>query len=371
MTDGSIWARLDRLIKDCSSTIDLLAHVTPTSESFEREKQRFLNGETDEPDFDYDDLQYDPERMEQRLEAVEVPDGPVGDLYQRTIQELKAKNELVRHRGEPGTVRDRAREIYGEPSDELLDHARRLLEDHEPDDHERTPVSAEDARETFESALERMELTDWETRYTDTTTVSVSPADKTINVPEDRDFGTIEPIRLAVHEMLHAVRSANGYAQDYEIFGIGIAGYQDTEEGLATFLEEATGYQDRREMRKYAARVIVTNNVQEGKSFDETFQELHEDYRIDEDRAFQYTARGYRGGGFAKDHIYLQGYREVKDYVEQGGDLRKLLRGKIPLEDVTTGKLDNIDGLHEPVYDHLALDQGLEPLFTGEGDAQD
>ncbi len=370
--DTGPWEELDRLIRQTSGIIDIFSNVSPTTESFQQEKERFLSGEIDEPEFDYDPVGYDHEELEQRLCSIDIPDSPVGQLYRKTIEELDRKNTILRNRGDETTVREATKAIYGEPSDDLVEYAEQILEETEPvEEEEQTPVSPEEARKVFDVALETMGMDDWETEYTDKTTVSVKASEKTIKVPDDREYGETEPIRLAIHELLHAARSANGYQQDHGIFGIGVSGYQDTDEGLAIFLEEQTGFQDQSTLRKYASRVLVTHNVMDGRSFRETFQMLNEDYDIDEDDAFKYTARGYRSGGFAKDHIYLQGYRKVKEYIENGGSLDDLYQGKVPLEDVQDGPLDEMDDLEEPEYDHRALDRGLTPLFDDEGDGYD
>jgi uncharacterized protein (TIGR02421 family) len=371
-TDETPWERLDRMIRQSSAMIDIFANVSPSGDSFEREKQRFLDGEIDEPDFEYDPLGYDPDQLHDRLASIDIPDTPVGELYRKTIEELDLKNTILEHRGDEDVVRDAARQIYGEPSDELVEYAEQVLEETDPRTGDRqAPVDADEARQVFDVALQTMGMEDWETEYTDKTTISVKASEKTIKVPDERDYEQTEPIRLAIHELLHAARSANGYNQDQDIFGIGVSGYQDTDEGLAIFLEDETGFQDDDTLRKYAARVLVTNNVMEGKSFRETFEQLHEDHGIDEEDAFQYTARGYRSGGFAKDHIYLQGYRKIKEYVEEGGSLEQLYQGKVPLEDVQDGPLDEMDDLNDPEYDHRALDLGLTPLFGDEDDEYD
>jgi len=371
-TDGTPWERLDRIIRQSSATIDIFANVSPSGDSFEREKQRFLEGEIDEPDFEYDPLGYDADQLHNRLVSAEIPDSPVGELYHKTIEELDLKNTILTNRGDKDIVRDAARQIYGKPDEDLVAYAEQLLEETEPGTEEtKAPVDADEARQVFDVALQSMGMEDWETEYTDKTTISVKASEKTIKVPDEREYEQTEPIRLAIHELLHAARSANGYNQDQDIFGIGVSGYQDTDEGLAIFLEEQTGFQDQDTLRKYAARVLVTNNVMNGKSFRETFEMLHKDHEIDEDDAFTYTARGYRSGGFAKDHIYLQGYRKIKDYVEEGGDLEDLYKGKVPLEEVNDGVLDKMNDLKDPEYDHRALDRGLTPLFGDDGDEYD
>ena len=67
----------------------------------------------------------------------------------------------------------------------------------------------------------------------------------------------------------------------------------------------------------------------EGASFQETFLVLVRDYGFTEIGAFNLTLRLFRGGGLAKDAIYLRGLFEVLDHLGKGGALDPFWMGKI------------------------------------------
>jgi hypothetical protein len=69
-----------------------------------------------------------------------------------------------------------------------------------------------------------------------------------------------------------------------------------------------------------------------GADFMETFRSLYRDYGFNARGAFMMTMRTYRGGGYTKDAIYLQGLVEVLDYLATGKELQTLYLGKIAHE---------------------------------------
>lgn len=50
--------------------------------------------------------------------------------------------------------------------------------------------------------------------------------------------------------------------------------------------------------------------------------------RLDDDKVFYLTARVFRGGGFTKDYLYLEGFREILKYFDAGNKIDYLLVGK-------------------------------------------
>jgi hypothetical protein len=69
-----------------------------------------------------------------------------------------------------------------------------------------------------------------------------------------------------------------------------------------------------------------------GGSFLETFELLHDEHHFGPRSAFMTALRVHRGGGLAKDAIYLRGLRDLLAYLRAGHDLEPLYVGKISLE---------------------------------------
>jgi len=73
--------------------------------------------------------------------------------------------------------------------------------------------------------------------------------------------------------------------------------------------------------------------------------------------------RAHRGGGFIKDHIYLQGRRRIREYLEDGGSLKPLYVGKVPLESVERAEELIGSELNPPEYTPLVLHESIERVW--------
>ena len=81
-----------------------------------------------------------------------------------------------------------------------------------------------------------------------------------------------------------------------------------------------------------ALRVLAVESLIKDKSFKKTFLLLKEEYKTPDQQAFTITARAYRGGGFTKDHLYLQGLHQMLNAYETKANFTNLLCGKISLK---------------------------------------
>ena len=91
-------------------------------------------------------------------------------------------------------------------------------------------------------------------------------------------------------------------------------------------------------LQELSYRVIAVDTIHKGYSFSDTFDLLHNQYKLSRDKAFAITLRVHRGGGFTKDHKYLRGLIQVYNYAKSGGDLDILLTGKVSMEYMPTIK---------------------------------
>jgi hypothetical protein len=97
---------------------------------------------------------------------------------------------------------------------------------------------------------------------------------------------------------------------------------------LAEFL--AGGLEPKR-MRKLAARVAAVSSMSGGASFAETYHLMRDVWGYSARESFHITIRVYRGGGLAKDAIYLKGLRNLLEHLASSPDLEPLLVGKFAL----------------------------------------
>ena len=177
---------------------------------------------------------------------------------------------------------------------------------------------------------------------------------------------------LLSHEVgVHLLTYFNGSGHGLRIFRSGLAGYEGTQEGLAVLAEYLSGGMTVARLRLLAARVLAVAGMLEGESFVETFAMLHRQHRFTERTAFNIAMRVHRGGGLAKDAIYLRGLLELLDYLAEGGVLDPFWMGKISSSHLAVMQELSLRGLLRPpqlIPQFLELpgaDQRLARLKSG------
>ena len=131
---------------------------------------------------------------------------------------------------------------------------------------------------------------------------------------------------LLHHEVgVHLLTFINGSKQGLNIFKRGLAGYEGVQEGLGVFAEWAVGGLTRTRLRLLAARVVAVDAMTDRADFIEVFRLLRSEHGFSSHTAFLIAARVFRGGGFAKDAIYLRGFTTVLDRIAAGETARPLL----------------------------------------------
>ena len=111
-----------------------------------------------------------------------------------------------------------------------------------------------------------------------------------------------------------------------------------------SFAEWATAGLTRTRLRLLAARVLAVAAMERGASFIEVYRDLTREHGFSRRGAFGISARVFRSGGFAKDAIYLQGFRAITsleqllvargEEVAAGAPLNPFWLGKIALSHV-------------------------------------
>ena len=152
------------------------------------------------------------------------------------------------------------------------------------------------------------------------------------------------------HEVgTHMVTYFNGLAQPFRQLSVGLAGYEEFQEGLAVLAEHLVGGLSRSRLRLLAGRVIAVYARVEGATFVETFRELNGKWGFSRRTAFVLTMRVYRGGGLTKDMLYLRGLVSLLGRLEDRWDLEAPFVGKIAAD-------------HLPIVRELQLREVLVPM---------
>jgi uncharacterized protein (TIGR02421 family) len=320
---------LEDRISVIAKNIKPISFCEPTNEP--EEKQKFLGKDTGNPAFTYKPLSYNTKETEESLKAIEIPDDDLGKIFEEKRSKLLLENRLIANLGKEDIVRQATLEIHGKPSELLVAYADELLKTiHNAESQKTVPSDA--IKQALEKALSEYGLTDWKVEFTDKKLTTVLAGHKKITVSKERKFSDQDAIRLPVHEIgVHVLRAVNGYGQPLRIFALGLPGYLPTEEGLASYFEELTGVTDDETRRDYAGRVLAVDSVCKNLSFRQAFDRL-KDYAFSNEQAWNLAVRAYRGGGYIKDHEYLQGYLYIRNFAEKERDFKTLYAGKIGIQ---------------------------------------
>jgi uncharacterized protein (TIGR02421 family) len=345
----------DAALAEISTSFDLLLFVSPTNVTaayaeFER------SGFERVPTFQYRPRSFDPGELKRRLHAIDVDrveDPTMAHLFREKKGDLDLKLSLL-------LERERARflpisvALYGRIDDELRRTARDVLDglvDDTGTDHQRRMSSkrfVQRAREEFEGYRSAFPPFDSKVEVRDDlTSLMVSNGNLLVGSRMTFPPGRVEP--LLQHEVgTHIVTHWNGHAQPFKLLSVGLAHYDELQEGLAVFAEYLAAGLTPLRMRTLAARVLAAQTVVEGATLVDTWRMLTGSFGFGNRAAFLLAMRVHRGGGFVKDSIYLRGVQHVLDFLADGGHLETLLVGKIATD-------------HAPIVEELQRRRVLKP----------
>lgn len=329
--------RADRAIDEVAGSFDVLLAVTPINaaaawESFEN------SGFEREPKLLYRPLSVDISEAKRSLHAIRLDhfeDPVLTALYREKQQELDLQLSLLGARETPRFI-ELGRALYGSVEDRLRDAARSILSSTKP----RRSRQMQD--EGADSAYLQRRATAMISRYA-AENGSFSP---TVELRDDLPSGllvsgdklliarstTMAKMRvdaLLSHEIgVHLLTYFNGSAQGLRLFRTGLAGYEGVQEGLAVLAEYLVGGMTETRLRLLAARVEGCAAMLTGASFVDCYR-LVTSFGLSATSAFNLVLRLYRGGGLAKDAVYLRGLLEVLEHLRTGGQLEPFWMGKI------------------------------------------
>lgn len=344
--DITIYQKIDQKLFDLEKKMRTSAHLEATNGR--EEKEKFLSGKVRNPQLKYISPLYNTQEFERILSRFKLPDDEIGLLIQEKITELKIQNKIIENLGDEEFVKEKWKKKYGKPSKILINKAKKLLENSSDTRKEKKKYSASEVTSQIKNHLKNIGINDWGVIERKKHTVSVNRKNKKVKISSFKKYSKKEIKRLKAHEIqVHVFRSENGYQQPLRIFVSGLPGYLSTEEGIAAYLEEKNNVATDKSQKRFALRVIAVNAVSNGADFRECFDMISK-YEPDVERCWETTYRVFRGGGYLKDHVYLEGYYKIKEFINNGGDLEDLYVGKIGLEHVELCKQLVKDGILKP-----------------------
>lgn len=327
-------ANLNRLVK----RIELLNYVNP--KNIEKEKHRFFASKYREtPVFNYPRLKFDPYKLHrlfysQRLERID--DDAIRKLYQDIIYFYSNMIQCIETIGSKNDFYYNSLKIYGSPTEKDLENAKFILrfdDDTLHTDFEKKYTS-KDAVAYFEDFGKNYDFPlNIRTTNNIAADAMVSNSSKSLLIKKNAKFSENQLLTLAHHEIgVHLVTTFNGVLQPLQIFSNGFPKNVETQEGLAVFSEYMSGALTTKRLKELAYRVLASDSLIKGYNFSDTFDMIHNQYKLNKHDAFSITLRAHRGGGFTKDRLYLSGLRKILKRYKEGSSMNVLLRGKVTLE---------------------------------------
>ncbi|KGN32935.1 hypothetical protein N802_16280 [Knoellia sinensis KCTC 19936] len=348
MTDSTLSVSdlaIDHALAQTAASMQFLLDVTPVNA--DEIKADFVNGRVRDPAFVYRPVEVQPDVLSKALHNIDVSaieDPTLGHLLRAKHRELALQFDMLRAR-DTDDFKALSIELYGGTSPELRTQAEGILERVKVTEGPGEVVPAPEFLELAQAEIDHYREIDPEIDLhaemrDDVNGIMVTG--NTLLIDNDSVVQRARVNGLLQHEVgTHLVTQVNGAAQPVQVLGTGLAGYDETQEGLAVLAEVACGELTPFRLRQLAARVLTVHRMQGGAEFVEAWRALLKD-GFTERSAFTTTMRAYRSGGLSKDAIYLRGLVDLLAHLRGGGDLALLWLGKFSLAD-----LPLISDLHE------------------------
>ncbi|NGM62205.1 DUF1704 domain-containing protein [Sphingobacterium sp. SGG-5] len=332
-----VW-EIDQKLTRESLRFDFLLLITPTN-THEAWLQFKKDNYRKPPVFHYRPMPIDPDIIKRNLYNL-----PIEELYDPTIaylfrdkrKELDWMMSMLSERGKEGFMLG-SLQLFGNVSEKLLDRAKAILtitaDDKLARGRDEDMVYAEEFARLAQQEISYLKAQDPQFNTTvrirdDIYGVMVNQG--VLNISKQYMLPRRRVNALLQHEVgTHIVTYFNGKQQPFNVFRLGVPGYEKLQEGLAVLSEYMVGELTNDRLRVLAGRVIAVHHMLAGNTFIDTFALLAEQHLFDKKTAFQMTMRVYRSGGLTKDALYLQGLTELVSYIKEGNDINLLTMGKI------------------------------------------
>lgn len=329
----------DRMIKKVDAAlyrvakgIDSLRYINPVNLAQER-KQFFAKHCNYTPQFHYRQLKIEPFLFRKKLYAIPVDD--IGDvsirqLYRSTVDMLARKIDMLTCIGTSHFLYNSLR-FHGEPRKADIELARFLIAAPPiEDEEERTLLSTEACIQAFQEAIDAYGFT---CRVESTSRIvaraMINNSRRTILINRRARFTATEIQALIQHELgVHMVTTVNADQTTLKVFKLGLPGNTQTQEGLALLSEYLSGNLTISRLKSLAHRVMAVHMMIQNYDFSRTYETLTSEFGLSPEDAFSLAVRVYRGGGFTKDYLYLNGLRKALRMYRSGIDMRPLFVGK-------------------------------------------
>lgn len=355
--------RIDYNLNKLVQKIEVLNFVNPIN--IEQEKRNFFSSKYNiNPNFRYRKIDFNAHKLQQQLflqDIDSIKDDETRSFYRDVIYDYSGLIQCVETVGQREKFYYNSLKSFGTPTDKDVENARFILHfEDEAFKQEMTPIfDANEAVAYFEDFRKKYDF-----QFTIKLSNKISAAAMVINnkqmlvLKKNHKFSANQLKVLANHEIgLHLVTTFNSLNQPLKIFHNGFPKNVETQEGLAVFSEYMSGCLTLYRLKELSYRVLATDSLRKGFDFCDTFDLLHNQYKLNREEAYNISLRAHRGGGFTKDHLYLTGLKKVYNHYQKGNSLDNLLSGKVTLEHEPLLKKWKTEGLAQPnSYKNFAFD---------------
>lgn len=371
--------RADRAIDDIAGRFDFLLSVTPINSEDAWAEFKSLNFER-VPHFLYRPLAFNIGESKKALFSINLErfeDPVLTTLYREKQTELDLQLSMLAARGARQFV-DLGRALYRPIEPRLSQAAHDILQTTAglPSDGDADTVDYRFLERRAQTMIDRYSAQSKgfaaSVAVRDDLPAGMMVSNGKLLISRHTSMSKARVEALLSHEVgVHLLTFFNGSEHGLKIFRSGLAGYEGAQEGLAVLAEYLSGGMTVSRLRLLAARVCAVAGMLDGASFVDTFSMLHREQGFSDRNAFNTALRVHRGGGLAKDAIYLRGLLELLDHLSRGGALDAFWMGKIASSHLSVMQELSLRGLLKPpkimpqFLDLPGADQRLARLKTG------
>lgn len=330
---GQATLNLDSELSSLVSGVNIIEAVNPIN--LEVEKQAFFTNRYNyEPSFSYMEHGVDSFLLKRKLFNLpvdQVADADLQTLYMKVIESYVDKIDQFKSIGSQEFLYASLR-YFGEPTEKDIRNALFLLHLPTQDDASSDLWKAEQVS-AYLSNFSQQNGYEHSIKIQSGMIANALVSGTTVKVNQQVSIEELEVKALAHHELgVHLLTTLNARAQPLKLLSVGMPLNTLTQEGLAILCEYLSGCLSVKRLRKLALRVIAVSSMIQERSFKRTFSQLKDEYHISDEDAFTITTRVYRGGGFTKDYVYLQGLHRMLTAYESEKHFNLLLAGKTSID---------------------------------------
>ncbi|MFC7357155.1 flavohemoglobin expression-modulating QEGLA motif protein [Jejudonia soesokkakensis] len=330
--------KIDHTLNKLVQRIELLNYVNPIN--IESEKKNFFSSKYNiNPNFKYRKIDFNAHELQQALFSQNIDsikDDTSRAFYRDVIYDYSGLIQCIETIGQGKKFYFNALKSFGTPTDKDVENAQFILhfEDEEYDSEMFPIFSAEEAADFFMEFVKKYDFS-FNIKYSNKISAAamVQNNTQTLLLKKNHRYSANQLKVLANHEIgVHLVTTFNGLNQSLKIFHNGFPNNVETQEGLAVFSEYMSGCLTLYRLKELSYRVMAADSLRKGFSFCDTFDLLHNQYKLNREESYTISLRAHRGGGFTKDYMYLTGLKKVYDLFRAKKDLNPLMAGKVAIE---------------------------------------